>query len=491
MNNSGILSTNKEQKLLLTSISKKGLFFIFIVFGMMVTISLFVSFNAPKPWSSFEQSTWRCAGNDSEFNKNCGGVNLFNKEKMISVQLGPYSIFNQETRLEFYMKKKAEKKGVQVDGNIMLKYTVFGTQLLNKFNQTVPVKSLYMLEEKIVNAHVHCKKSKDVCEPNHINTQLYLDYPLYIVDISIISEDVHDSLGDMVLKTTYVSLVYTVFEMFWRLVFIIFSCLCTIIYMWANRSIVQDNWSHEQKWTIVLLTFLIWENNPLYPYEFLMDNAFYLFVNSVIDAVFICFLMFYILIMFDALRKPVRQRNTFRFYFPRALLCLTLFSLILASFMYNKTRKVYSPTMKGTNDVVNVIISISIMVLLGIYLFWLFFSIIRSLSEVRKLGTAGYRVKIYGLFTIVVLILYVVLLLIAFFKGYRNNAAVSLTTIAYVNFYCMVLTILYLPSSSQEQKVERAKIVKLDEDDIELKVEDYDVEDTQNAETNDVVLIDN
>ena len=30
-------------------------------------------------------------------------------------------------------------------------------------------------------------------------------------------------------------------------------------------------------------------NNPLFPYEFLMDNAFYLFVNSVIDTLFICF----------------------------------------------------------------------------------------------------------------------------------------------------------------------------------------------------------
>ena len=185
--------------------------------------------------------------------------------------------------------------------------------------------------------------------------------------------------------------------------------------------------------------------------------------------------------MFDALRKSIRQRRTLRFYLPRGLLCGLLFIFILASFMYNKTRKIYSPTMTGSDDIVNIILSIGIMVLLGLYLFWLIFSIIRSFSEVKKLGTTGYRVKVYGLFTICVIMLYISLLLAAFFMGYRNNAAVSLTTIAFVNFYCMVLAILYLPSNALESETQRAKIVKLDDDEMfELKVEDYDEENMNN-----------
>ncbi|BFU24069.1 hypothetical protein EHI8A_108860 [Entamoeba histolytica HM-1:IMSS-B] len=483
MNNSGVLNTNKEQRLLLTTISKIGFFLLFIVFAVLVVIALFVSLNAPKPWSTNEISSWKCAGDDAQFNQNCGGVNLLDKSKKITLQLGAYEIFNQESRLEYYFNKKSSKKDIAFDGFVKFRYTLYGTNVLNQPNQKVEVSSLKLIEEKTIESKVHCPARSTKCDIGYISSELYLDYPIYIIEISIINENVKDIVSDLIFKASFVSTFYTIFELFWRLIFILFSCLCTCIYLWANRSIPQEKWSHEQKWTVVLLTFLIWENNPLYPYEFLMDNAFYLFVNSVIDTIFICFLMFYVLIMFDALRKPIRQRTSIRFYLPRGLLCGLLFSLILASFMYNKTRKIYSPTMTGSHDVFNVIISLGIMGLLIIYLFWLIFSIIRSFSEVRKLGSAGYRVQVYGIFTIFILLFYVSLLLSVFFMGYRNNAAVSLTTIAFVNFYCMVLTILYLPSNVVDQKEERAKIVKLDDDEaLELKVEDYDNEESHGDE---------
>ncbi|ELP94488.1 transmembrane protein, putative [Entamoeba invadens IP1] len=491
MNNSGILNTNKEQRLLLTTISKIGFFILFIVFGSLVGVSLFVSFNAPRPWEWFTMSSWRCAGADSTFSKNCKGIDLLEKSNKITIQLGPYSIFNQESRLEYYFMKKNTKRDMVVDGTVKFKYTLYGTSVLNQPNQVIDPKKVKKIEDKTIETRVHCKASNMQCETSFISSEIYLDYPIYLIELSVVNENVKDSVADMLFKTTNVTSTYTIFELFWRLVFIIFSCLCTIVYLWANRSIPQEKWSHEQKWTVVLLTFLIWENNPLFPYEFLMDNAFYLFVNSVIDTVFICFLMFYVLIMFDALRKPIKQRMTLKFYVPRALLCGLLFVFILINFMYNKTRKIYSPTMTGSKDPVNIVVSLGIMILLVIYLFWLVFSIIRSFSEVRKLGTTGYRVQVYGLFTIFILLLYVSLLLSVFFMGYRNNAVVSLTTIAFVNFYCMVLAILYLPSSSgDEKKEERARIVKLDDEEMDLKVEGYDDEDqVQEQEKGDEVVI--
>ncbi|EDR22867.1 hypothetical protein EDI_303460 [Entamoeba dispar SAW760] len=110
MNNSGVLNTNKEQRLLLTTISRIGFFLLFIVFAVLVVIALFVSLNAPKPWSTNELSSWKCAGDDAQFNQNCGGVNLLDKSKKITLQLGAYEIFNQESRLEYYFNKKSSKK---------------------------------------------------------------------------------------------------------------------------------------------------------------------------------------------------------------------------------------------------------------------------------------------------------------------------------------------------------------------------------------------
>ena len=492
MNNSGISTTNKEQKLFLASISKIGLFTIFLIFGICVSVSLIISLNAPKPWSSNEVSTWKCSGNDQQFNNNCAGVNLLDKSKKITLQLGAYNVFNQETGLEYYFMKKSNKRENSFNGNIKFKYTLYGTNVLNQPKQKIGKETLHLIEEKMIENKVICKAKEDICEVNHIVSEMYLDFPIYIIEISVVSENVKENVGDLIFKTTHVSSYYTSFELMWRLFFILFSGFIIMVYLFCNRKIPQDKWSHEQKWTVVLLTFLIWENNPLYPYEFLMDNAFYLFVNSVIDTVFICFLMFYVLIMFDALRKSIRQRTTVRFYLPRALLCGLLFTLILISFMYNKTRKIYSPTMTGSDDVVNILISIGIMALLIIYIFWLIFSIIRSFSEVKKLGTTGYRVQVYGLFTIFVILLYISLLLSAFFMGYRNNAAVSLTTIAYVNFYCMVLAILYLPANAVDIQPQRAQIVKLDEDDIfELKVDGSEEEENNDNDKNEVIIVEN
>ncbi|KAL7717685.1 Transmembrane protein [Entamoeba marina] len=476
MNNSGVLNNNKEQQLLLTTISKKGFFLIFTIFSFLVITSIFFSLKAPSPWSSFTMSTWRCAGKDSKFNSNCNGVDLLDKTQKITLQLGPYSVFNQESRLEFYFEKIAKKEAVE--GTIKLKYSLYGTNTLSLSNQKIDKDKLNFIETKTIDRKVKCKANAENCRTNSLTTEMYLEYPIYIVEVQVLGEQLKGLVGDMYFKITHVSKSYTTFELFWRLVFILFSCLATFVYLWFNRSVVQELWSHEQKWTIVLLTVLIWENNPLFPYEFLMDNAFYLFVNSVIDTVFICFLMFYVLIMFDALRKPIRQRSTFRFYFPRAILCCVLFALILLSFLYNKTRKIYSPTVTGSNDIFNVICSTSIVVVLGIYLFWLIFSIIRSFSEVRKLGSAGYRVRVYGLFTIIIVLLYVSLLSSAFYMGYRNNAVVGLATIAYVNWYCLILSVLYLPSAAVKKDLEsRSTIVKLDEELIDIQVEDYDEDD--------------
>ena len=160
-NNSGVLNTNKEQRLFLTTISRTCLLIVFALFGVLITISLIISLSAPIPWSSNELSTWRCSGKDDQFNNNCAGVNLLDKSKKITIQLGPYNVFNQETRVEYYFMKKSTRREKNINGEVKFKYSLYGTNVLNQKKQQVDKKTITLIEEKIIESKVKCKAGNE------------------------------------------------------------------------------------------------------------------------------------------------------------------------------------------------------------------------------------------------------------------------------------------------------------------------------------------
>ena len=127
-------------------------------------------------------------------------------------------------------------------------------------------------------------------------------------------------------------------------------------------------------------------------------------------------------------------------------------------------------------DTANAILASFTVVLTLIYLFWLVFAVIRSFSEARKLGEIGHRIKSYGLFTLVAVCLLIILLLSQYFMGYKNNQAIYLTVIGYMNMYTIILMVFYLPSNkhSEDWNSKRKEIV-LDE----FKVTEYDDDDNE------------
>ena len=174
----------------------------------------------------------------------------------------------------------------------------------------------------------------------------------------------------------------------------------------------------------------------------------------------------------DALRKPLSQRTFFRFYFPRCLLVIILYAFLVNVYIYNSEKS--DPIMVMLHDTVNLVMVIITAIITVIYLFWLVFAIIRSFSEARKLGEIGHRIKSYGLFTIMAIILLFMLILSDYFIGYKSNQGIYLTLIAYVNIYAIILMVFYLPSNREntEWNTKRKEIV-LDE----MRVTEYDDDD--------------
>ncbi|KAL7715461.1 Wntless-like transmembrane domain-containing protein [Entamoeba marina] len=471
-------STNShEPKLLLTKMSILGLL---ILVGVFVAINMFciaITYTIPTPWTSQQYSTWKCPDESKTFSTYCTGVDLLrNPKQHLTLQFGPYTVMNQETRISVIPQKLGGKENIKLNGKLTIDYVLRGV--------TADMKS-YTIKESSKTVSVECKAGSSSCNLIPLISEIYLSYPLYALDISLPTTTI--DFGDLIIENSYINMSYSVFEMFWRLVFIIFSSTCGLIYMVSLRTIPIGKWCHEQKWTFVLLIFLVLMNNPFFFYEFLIDNVTFLMINVAINAFFICYLMFYVLSMFEALRKPISVRTSFKFIAPRASLLLLLFLAFITQLLYDHTSPTYTADLHGMNDWINITLTTMVAALCVIYLFWLIFSVIRTYSEIKKLGSeVAVRFKFYSIFTLCVIVLYVGLLAMAGFMGYHNNAVVSLETIAYVNLYVMVLSILYLPAEldNNVMQVENTQIIKLDVEEAKEEMIVFD------DEFNDEVIID-
>ncbi|BFU25157.1 hypothetical protein EHI8A_049280 [Entamoeba histolytica HM-1:IMSS-B] len=491
MNYNNTATTNKEPKLLVSKLSKCGFLLIFAMFVVIVTFCISISMTIPNPWFSKTLSTWDCDEKVSNFDKKiCHGIDLNEQKTKLTVAFGPFTVLNQETRISLIPQKRFGREGISAKGITEISYKLYGSALPIDKNSKVDTNSLELLEEKTITRKVKCPASRGLdCKAIPLASQIYLTHPNYLLEFTFTPTDI--SLGDIIVENSYISTSYSVFEMFWRMAFILFSSFCCMLYLSSIRGIPISQWCHEQKWTFILNIVLILFNNPFFFYEYIVDSVTFLLFNTGIETFFICFLMFYVLSMFEALRKPLNIRKSFRFILPRALLLLTLFMLVFTELMYNRTTPNYSITLKGIDDPANVVLSILILGIIVIYIFWLVFGIIRTYSESRKLGPVSLRLKYYGGFTICVIILYLCLLIAANFMGYHNNASITLTTLAYVNLYVMTLTILYLPVEMNNVPGNRVNlqnnVIHLDE---EIKSGDDDLIVVDDEKGNDLIVID-
>ena len=273
----------------------------------------------------------------------------------------------------------------------------------------------------------------------------------------------------------YTSPNYTQFEAMWRGVLLVVMCTVSFIFLWYMRSYSFKNWTLEQKATGILLLSVTLFNNPLYSYEFLTAGLFLNAINAMSDTLLLCAVLLYVLIVFDALRKPLSQRKILTFYLPRFMIVLLMGSFIVNLYLYNVDNS--DPLFKSIRDPFNITLAILSLLSSLVYLFCLLFAMIRSFSEARKLDKdIQERIKSYGTFTISAVFILGTLLLSNLIGGYKDNYAIYLTTIAYLNVYTIFLAIFYFPviKNTHEWNERRREIV-LDD----VKVTDYDEEDNE------------
>ncbi|ELP83994.1 transmembrane protein, putative [Entamoeba invadens IP1] len=450
---------------LLTSLSIKGFSSVFVGFMLAVSFAMMMTMSLPDQYKtaaledtcSFKNSTV-CLSK------------LISTGQNFTLKLTNISSVNQKVHLYLVYKAEESKARIKMLINTAL-YKETTKTPTPTYNDVTLIKTTSKKHRVFCDKNSNCEMLLATVESSKKYNTVYA-----VMNVSQIAQSA--GLTAPAIELLYVQPQYTSFEVFWRITLLIVMCVATLFFLYVLRGIPFKTWSLEQKATFLLMVTLSITNNAFYSYEFISANEFFPAINAMCDSLMLAALLLYILIIFDALRKPLSQRTFKFFYFPRFVLIILLESFVVNLYLYNAD--IDDPIMVVMKDPINATLAILTGLLTVVYMFWLVFAVIRSFSEARKLGEIGQRIRLYGTFTLVAIFILVVLLISNYFVGYKSNQAVYLTTIAYINIYALTLMVFYLPSNKQDDRwnqrrreivLDDVKVTEYDEDDNELVVE--------------------
>jgi len=263
---------------------------------------------------------------------------------------------------------------------------------------------------------------------------------------------------------------YTLFELWFRFAFLLLSFVAVIIFSHRLRGFQWADWGFEQKWGAVLLFGLMAYDNPFYPLEILVRGWFPIFLNRLLYASFIVLLLFFWLVLFDGIRKESNQRPFKTFYLPKLILLGLLWIAGIVVFTWSQLRQLQDPVYDTSSELPGYIFfQVAMLILLVIYVFWLVYVVCRSCGDIKTLPYLGVRIKFFGVFTLLVILVVIGGLIFGLGVGV-NSAAQFLSFLSLFNLYVYTLAFVYLPSnaspSSQSTfRQERIGMVRLEEED--------------------------
>jgi len=327
---------------------------------------------------------------------------------------------------------------------------------------------------KIVSAvhrhHVVCVQNYSTCNTILLVHEPYIAYFGYQFNISILSPD--SFIGNVTFMFTYMNDNFTLFELWFRFVFLIITFVIIVSFAIRLRGFSWRDWTLEQKWISVLLFGLLAFNNPFFPIEILINSWFPPFLDIVFTVTFIFLVLLFILVIIDGIKLEEREREFKRFYLPKISLLGLLWITVVGVFSYQEYSELIDPTIAIEQTTTIIGFEIAMLLLILSYFFWLGYSTCRACGMDSKKAFLKRRLRFFLIFsTIVILIIGFGIL----FEVYQRpeNAAEFLAFHSLCNLYIYVLAIVYLPSKESQRSgyTRSLQITTLEEDD-ELSLED-------------------
>ena len=305
-----------------------------------------------------------------------------------------------------------------------------------------------------------CTRGQTFCSSAVVVNVPYIDYLSYQFNITT-----DEAFGKGYQSIKYYFAVnnanFTQFELWFRFFFLVTTVVVIIVYAVKLRGFEWKDWAIEQRWVAFLLFGLLGYNNPLFPLTVLLDGTFWPFLDQVMLASFLVLLMFFWIIMFDGIRTEP-QLQTFRaFYLPKFIMLALFWIASVVIFSWIEISQIRDPGVDVYKKPLFLIFYIIMILLLVIYLFWLSYVVFRAISSRNAMPYLSLRLKFFGVFTLLVLLVVIGGVIFGVLGGVSNNAAQLLSFISLLNLYVYTLGFIYFPSKDVIGRAKNSGMVTL------------------------------
>ncbi|KAJ6237992.1 transmembrane protein [Anaeramoeba flamelloides] len=211
---------------------------------------------------------------------------------------------------------------------------------------------------------IKCKISEN-CTKHTLVHVPYLHYQSYSVDMKLTNKEELKYFSRVFVISTYMNQNMTLFELFFRYVFVIIFVIWSIFLTFSFRNIGWKDFLLEQKSVAILCIGLFCFDNPIWPTTILSHSSIVTVLDSIFFTIFFLSLLVSWLCITDHLRKKVDKHSILKFYIPRILPSLLIFIPYLITTCWERIRDKSDPQFENT--------SIQFLGMYSIYNFYLMF----------------------------------------------------------------------------------------------------------------------
>lgn len=442
----------RSMGMLLQSLPKKAYFLIYALFFILWVLILFLGIIMNiRYWdSTLEKGTWGCANTaTTTFSPElCSGVDLFQSGSYWTGLIKNIDKLNRELYLEASVVNGDNTTSIDTK----LDWTVSFRGSDNSSDDTAWSDWIEVTKTR----DLTCTAGEGRCDSIILVHELYIKYSTYEVNISI--SNVPSSLtsiqrGQIYMTFYYVNHSYTLMQLWFRFVFLIFTFIFIIVFAHRLRRTSWRDWTLEQRWTSILLFSILGYSNPFFALTILVVGWFPVFLDVVLAATFFCLLLLFWLILFDGITKEARDRGVFKFYFWKILLVGLMWIAMVVVYTWIHLHQLDDPNYDVVQDLPGFIFfEVVLIILLLVYLLWLFFVFFKSCSDLKQKAYLGTRIRFFGGFTVFVLIVTLAALIFGWAEPNVGTSSSSVTALQFMglsslyHLYVFVLCIMYLPT---------------------------------------------
>jgi len=254
------------------------------------------------------------------------------------------------------------------------------------------------------------------------------------------------------LQYAFINVSYTNATTILSILFLVISGAFTIIYLITliHRQYFLK-WSLEQRFTVILLFFTFFYNNPIFWIDYIISSWISGFVATIFIVTYYCYLLLSILVFTHSIITVKEHRSYLYFYAPKCIIVLVLWLFLIVCLTYYSVSAQtgasawnYSNLQSYTPEYIAFAVLLAILFL--VYFFALVYYFVKVASKLRVIPRKNIKkfLFIWG-FTIVIIVLSVTDLTLFFTGVTISGASFNAFLIGY-NVYSYAMGIMFWPS---------------------------------------------